>query len=261
MSKATPPAPKPAGRGVKDIAGERLAQLNAGEPASTLTECLAVDFAALMQAAAPQAGADAVAAMRAQAALGISRRMALAAHLLDERLGPEGFEMLKAHRSDTVRGWACFMAGAAPAATLDECLARIRPLADDAHFGVREWAWLAVRPRLAADLDEALRLLRPWTAEPSERLRRFACESLRPRGVWCAHIAALKADPGRALPLLERLRADPAVYVQDSVANWLNDASKDRPDWVREVCARWSAGRPAAATERICKRALRSIGG
>ena len=107
MSKARPPAPKPAGRGVKDIAGERLAQLNAGEPASTLTECLAVDFAALLQAAA-RGRRRRRAAMRAQAALGISRRMALAAHLLDERLGPEGFEMLKAHRSDTVRGWACF---------------------------------------------------------------------------------------------------------------------------------------------------------
>jgi len=253
-------APKPAGRGVKDIAPERLAQLNAGEPAATLTECLAVDFAALMQAVAPQAGAAAVASMRAQAGLGISRRMALAAHILGERLGPDGFEVLKTHRCDTVRGWACFMAGAMPAGTLGARLDLIRPLADDAHFGVREWAWLALREHLAAQLQEALRLLQPWTSEPSERLRRFACESLRPRGVWCAHIAALKSDPGLALPLLEALRADPAVYVQDSVANWLNDASKSRPDWVREVCARWSAGRPAAATERICKRALRSIG-
>ncbi|MGE8614246.1 MAG: DNA alkylation repair protein [Achromobacter veterisilvae] len=260
MSKAGSAASKPSGRGVKDVDPERLARLNAGEPAATLTECLAVDFAALMQAVAPDAGDGAVNAMRAQAALGISRRMALAARLLEERLGPDGFETLKAHRSDTVRGWACFMVGAMPAATLRERLDLIRPLADDAHFGVREWAWLAVRPQLAAELDAAVELLRPWTGDPSERVRRFASESLRPRGVWCAHIAALKTDPGRALPLLEPLRADPAAYVQDSVANWLNDASKDRPDWVRGVCARWSKGHPAEATERICKRALRSIG-
>ena len=258
MSKTETSAPT--GRGVKDISAERLAQLNGGEPASNLTECLAVDFAALMQAAAPQAGAEAVAALRAQARLGISKRMALAAQILLERQGADAFKQLKKHRSDTVRGWACFMVGTLPDLTQQQRLAMIRPLADDAHFGVREWAWLAVRPHLAAELDAAVQLLLPWTADPSERLRRFASESLRPRGVWCAHIAALKADPGRALPLLEPLRADPAAYVQDSVANWLNDASKDQPDWVRSVCARWLKGKPAAATERICKRALRSVG-
>ncbi|MBD9381285.1 DNA alkylation repair protein [Achromobacter sp. ACM02] len=253
-------AAAPTGRGVKDIGAERLAQLSAGEPARNLTECLAVDFAELMQAAAPQVGAEAIAVLRAQAATGISKRMAVAARTLLDGLGADAFKQLRDHRSDTVRGWACFMVGAMPDLSLQQRVALIRPLADDGHFGVREWAWLAVRPQLAAELDAAVELLRPWTADASERVRRFASESLRPRGVWCAHIAALKADPGRALPLLEPLRADPAIYVQESVANWLNDASKDQPDWVREVCARWSRGKPAAATQRICQRALRSIG-
>ncbi|MEN4918045.1 DNA alkylation repair protein [Achromobacter spanius] len=254
------PVAKPAGRGVKDIAPTRLAQLNAGEPAATLTECLAVDFAALMRAAAPQVGAQGLALMQAQAGAGISRRMALAARILLDGPGPQALAAMRAHASDTVRGWACFMVGALPGVSVAQRLDLIRPLADDPHFGVREWAWLAVRPHLAADLETAVKRLRPWTKEPSERLRRFASESLRPRGVWCAHIGALKADPAIALPLLDPLRADPAAYVQDSVANWLNDASKDQPDWVRQVCARWLAGNPAAATERICKRALRSIG-
>ncbi|WZB60520.1 hypothetical protein WJ970_21380 [Achromobacter xylosoxidans] len=48
-----------AGRGVQDISLARRAQLDAGAPASNLTECLAVDFAALMAVAVPQAGADA----------------------------------------------------------------------------------------------------------------------------------------------------------------------------------------------------------
>jgi len=260
MSTAKSSTAKPSGRGVKDIPAARLAQLNAGAPATTLTECLAVDFAALMRAAAPQAGHEAIARMQAQAALGISKRMALAAELLVEALGADCDTQLAAHASDTVRGWACFVIGALPDLPLHERLERIRPLADDAHFGVREWAWLAVRPSLAADLPWAIQALRSWTQDPSERVRRFASESLRPRGVWCAHIAALKADPAMALPLLEPLRADPSVYVQDSVANWLNDAGKDQPAWVREVCARWLAGKPAAATDRLCKRALRSIG-
>lgn len=253
-------ASKPAGRGVKDIPPDRLDQLNAGAPALHLTECLAVDFARLLQAVASEVDADGLAQMHAAAAAGISKRMALAARILHDQLGSQSVARMASHASDTARGWACFMVGAAPGLSLAQRLARIQPLADDAHFGVREWAWLAVRPALAAELDEAIELLRPWTEHPSERVRRFASESLRPRGVWCAHIAALKADPGRALPLLELLRADAAVYVQDSVANWLNDASKDQPDWVRQVCARWSTGNPAPSTTRICARALRTIG-
>ncbi|MBB1594234.1 HEAT repeat domain-containing protein [Achromobacter sp. UMC46] len=257
----TPSSPaKASGRGVKDISAARLAQLNAGAPATTLTECLAVDFAALMQAVVPQAGDDAIAQMRAQAATGISKRMAVAAQILSGHLGRDADAQLREHASDTVRGWACFLVGARTDLPLQARLDRIRPLADDAHFGVREWAWLAVRPILAGELEASVQALRPWTRDPSERVRRFASESLRPRGVWCAHIAALKADPGIALPLLDPLRADPSAYVQDSVANWLNDASKDQPAWVRAVCARWLAGKPSAATERICKRALRSIG-
>ncbi|MCA1858801.1 HEAT repeat domain-containing protein [Janthinobacterium sp. HSC-3S05] len=245
-------------RGVADIAPARLALLNGGSVASaTLTEGLAIDFAQLLAAAVPVIGAARLDRMRAQAADGITRRMALAAQLLLE--ANTDLVLLQAHASDTVRGWACFTIAAQTGSTLPQRLAAMRPLADDGHFGVREWAWMALRPHLAAQLDEAIALLAPWTADPSERVRRFACEALRPRGVWCAHIARLKEQPQLALPMLQALRADPAVYVQDSVANWLNDAAKSQPDWVRSLCAQWLLESDNAATQRICKRAQRSI--
>ena len=245
-------------RGVADIDPARLALLNQGSvPSTTLTEGLAIDFAVLLEAAAPAVGSARLACMRAQADAGITRRMALAAQLLLDAeidLSP-----LQAHASDTVRGWVCFAIAAQADLDLPRQLAAMRPLADDGHFGVREWAWLALRPRLAGNLAQSIALLASWTADPSERLRRFACEALRPRGVWCAHIAELKQQPQLALPLLQPLRADPATCVQDSVANWLNDAAKSQPDWVRALCAQWLAESPHAATVRICKRAQRSI--
>lgn len=246
-------------RGVKDITAERLAQLNAGAEAETLTECLAIDFAALMETIFPEIGDDALAEIRAGASTGILHRMSLAADLIAGRFGPAGLQRLAQHSSDTARGWACFIIGKAEHLDLSARLAAIRPYADDPHFGVREWSWMAVRPYLSAELGMAIALLGDWAAAPSERVRRFASEAIRPRGVWCAHIGALKKQPEIALPLLERLRADPSAYVQNSVANWLNDASKDRPDWVQSLCARWAAESASPETARICKRALRSI--
>ena len=69
----------------------------------------------------------------------------------------------------------------------------------------------------------------------------------------------LKAEPWRALPLLEPLRADPSRYVQNSVANWLNDASRTQPEWVRQVCAVWRAVRSGRRRDYIVRRALRTV--
>ncbi|KXU38211.1 DNA alkylation repair protein [Cephaloticoccus primus] len=259
---ATKVPPKPrsgTGRKRSDISPERLAALHAGAPSTHLVENLAIDFAVLMEAAFPELEETVIEEMGEAAELGITQRMALAGELLLEQLGETAFEKLLTHGSDTVRGWACYLLARQPKLSLKQRLTRIRPLADDPHFGAREWAWMALRPALAAELDEAISLLVPWTREKSERLRRWACEALRPRGVWCAHIDTLKTQPELGLPILEPLRADPSPYVQDSVANWLNDASKTRPGWVRETCARWLSESLCAATQRICKRAQRSL--
>jgi 3-methyladenine DNA glycosylase AlkC len=246
--------------GVQSIAVDRLAQLNAGSAATTLTECLAIDFATLMGNVLPEIGDDALTEMRQAASLGISRRMPLAARLIADRIGFSAQERLANHPSDTARGWACFMIGATERMDLYQRLAAIRAYADDPHFGVREWAWMAIRPHLAAELEKAIALLAAdWPLNPSERVRRFASEAIRPRGVWCAHIAALRQHPELALTVIEPLRADPSSYVQDSVGNWLNDASKDQPDWVQALCDRWSSANSNPATARICRRALRSI--
>lgn len=254
------PSPRKGANRAADIPADVLDALSRGAlQSATLAEGLALDQARLLRTVFPRLSPQALAHTDAACQLGILKRMAGIGAVLFDELGPAGITQCQAHASDTVRGWACFMVGAQPELDLPARLAAIRPLADDAHFGVREWAWMAMRPHLAHDLDAAIAQLAAWTASPSERQRRYASEALRPRGVWCAHIAALKQQPERALPLLSPLRADPSAYVQDSVANWLNDAAKDHPDWVRGLCAQWLQGQPANATRRICQRALRNL--
>jgi len=166
---------------------------------------------------------------------------------------------LATHASDAARCWAAqwvALSGLPLATRLDA----VRRFAADPHFGVREIAWMAVRDAVIDALDEALVLLQPWTADADPNIRRFASELTRPRGVWCAQIEALKAEPWRALPLLEALRADDSRYVQNSVANWLNDASKTQPEWVDRLGARWLAESDTPATRYVVRRALRTLG-
>lgn len=171
------------------------------------------------------------------------------------------FELLKTHRSDIVRSWACHLVARREGCALADRLRLARPLAADSNMGVRESAWMAAREALAAELPAAIQLLVPWTADPDPNIRRFASEATRPRGVWCRHIEALKRDPGLGLPILEPMKSDPSRYVQNSVANWLNDASKSQPDWVRSVTARWLRESPANTTAYIARRALRTLEG
>jgi 3-methyladenine DNA glycosylase AlkC len=242
-----------------DVPADVLAELNAGtREARNLAEGLAVDFAALLQVAVPDVPADYLQMVKDAAGDGIKLRMELVGGILLRHLAPERVAELIAHPSDTVRGWACYVIGLHPKGKLKDRLALIRPLADDRHFGVREWAWMAVRWHLAENVNHAVKLLVPWTTDASPFVRRFAVEATRPRGVWAKHIEVLKTNPALGLPLLDPLKADPEKYVQDSVANWLNDAAKSDRVWVTTVCQRWQRESDSPHTERICARAVRS---
>ena len=246
-----------------------LQALNAGAiPTANLNEFLAIDLAQLAPAVARDLGLD-PAHERLQDTLTMlgsfkpMKRHGLISHALYDLAAqspdPDAVaQRLITHPSDVARGWAGDWVRYSGWPLVRQLQAQLR-LAADPHFGVREMAWAAVRDEVVAELDTALQLLRPWVQQANPNIRRFACELTRPKGVWCAPIRALQAEPQRALHLLEPLRADPSRYVQNSVANWLNDASKTQGPWVESVCTRWLAESPGEATGYIVRRARRTI--
>ena len=171
----------------------------------------------------------------------------------------EFLNLMASHQSDFVRCWATYAVGQNSDLTLEEMFAKIKPFAGDSHFGVREISWLAIRPIIIEKTLESIRILTTWVDDQDENIRRFASESTRPRGVWGEHIVFLKQKPEEGLAILEPLKSDSAKYVQNSVANWLNDASKTQPDFVVSLCEKWEKESKTKETAYIVKRALRSI--
>jgi 3-methyladenine DNA glycosylase AlkC len=254
---------------IAEIPPEVLAALNAGAiPTVNLNEFLAIDLARLATSVAAAIGLDPQAerlqdTLAMLSAFAPMKRHLHVARALHDLTAPRPdrdavAHALATHPSDVARSWAAQWLAFSPMSLPDKLQAVVR-FAADPHFGVREMAWMAVRDEIAGDVDAAVSLLQPWVSHPDANLRRFASEATRPRGVWCAQIEPLKAQPWRGLPLLEPLRADGSRYVQNSVANWLNDAAKTQPDWVRDVCGRWSRGPVDAATAYIVRRAQRSL--
>lgn len=169
------------------------------------------------------------------------------------------FSKLANHTSDSVRCWATYIIGSNNDLSISEKLIQIQPFAADSHFGVREIAWLAVRESIANNLLESIEILSKWTANKDENIRRFASESTRPRGVWCTHIEVLKQNPEIAISILEPLKSDLSKYVQNSVANWLNDTSKTKPEFVLAICKLWKSKSNTKETAYIINRALRTL--
>ena len=188
---------------------------------------------------------------------GFLTRMRAAARLAYEHLGDDLFQAALGWPSDTARGWAAFAVTLKADLTLNERVHLAIPFADDPHFAVREWAWLGLRPAVVAAPLEAIAVLTPLATSSSARLRRFASEATRPRGVWSSHIPLLKTEPWHGRALLDVLAKDSERYVQDSVANWVNDAAKGAPGWAKTVCHEWR--RRGVVSERVVVRASRSL--
>lgn len=121
-------------------------------------------------------------------------------------------------------------------------------------FGSSEFA---IRHFLRSDLERSLERMHDWTRDENHHVRRLASEGSRPRLPWSFRLEAVQADPQLAAGILDRLKADESLYVRKSVANHLNDVTKEHPEWVLDTIEGWSLENKHTAW--IAKHALRSL--
>lgn len=116
----------------------------------------------------------------------------------------------------------------------------------------------AIRPFLIAKEKKTLAFLMTRINSNCEHTRRLISEGTRPLLPWGMHIPSFKANPNLTWPLLEKLLFDDSQYVRTSVANHLNDHSKNHPDWVLSKLKKLSQSKDKNQLW-ILKRALRTM--
>ncbi len=96
----------------------------------------------------------------------------------------------------------------------------------------------AIRPFIVR-YPETMKQMMKWTKNSDYRVRRLASEGCRSRLPWAMALPEFKKDPTEILPILEELKNDPTDFVYRSVANNLNDISKDNPAVTLRICKNW----------------------
>jgi 3-methyladenine DNA glycosylase AlkC len=115
----------------------------------------------------------------------------------------------------------------------------------------------AVRPFIMKYQNRMVKQHLRWAKHKNHHVRRLASEGIRPRLPWAMALPQFKKNPTDVLPILERLKNDESEYVRRSVANNLNDISKDHPDVVLNIVNNWKG--ISKETDWIIKHASRGL--
>lgn len=118
-------------------------------------------------------------------------------------------------------------------------------------------AEFAIRPFLKRYPIATAQQMQAWAQSADADVRRLASEGMRPRLPWGTRLPQYMADPTPVLAVLHQLFFDKSDYVQKSVANNLNDISKDHPGVVIAFAQQyWSQ---AKSGDWILRRGLRTL--
>lgn len=119
-------------------------------------------------------------------------------------------------------------------------------------------AEFCIRPFLQRYPEQTLARLNEWVKDSNEHVRRLVSEGTRPRLPWASRLPAFQKDPQPVIQLLEMLKDDSVLYVRRSVANNLNDISKDHPQLVVDLMHDWQQD-ASAQRQWVIRHALRSL--
>lgn len=97
----------------------------------------------------------------------------------------------------------------------------------------------AIRPFIIKNPEYVLAKMTTWSFNTNLHIRRLASEGCRPRLPWAMALPNFKKDPSPILPIIINLLNDSELYVRKSVANNLNDISKDNPEIVIKLTQKY----------------------
>lgn len=120
----------------------------------------------------------------------------------------------------------------------------------------------AVRPFILKNHRKVLNKFEKWATDKNVHVRRWVSEGSRPLLPWGQKIPLFVMDPTHTLLLLDKLKFDEELYVRKSVANHLNDISKNHPQVVIDVLRLWekdSSAEDKTKLEWIKRQALRTL--
>ncbi len=118
-------------------------------------------------------------------------------------------------------------------------------------------AEFAIRFFIVKDEKRAMKQMLKWSKSKNHHIRRLASEGCRPRLPWGMKLQSFVENPESILPILENLKADPELYVRKSVANNLNDISKDNPHIALAIAKSWLGNNED--TDWIVNHAMRGL--
>lgn len=115
----------------------------------------------------------------------------------------------------------------------------------------------AVRSFIIKYEAKMMKQMLAWSKHKDPKVRRLSSEGCRPRLPWAMALPAFKKDAAPVLPILENLKTDEDVWVRKSVANNLNDISKDNPELAIKIFRSWLGKNKN--TDWIVKHAARTL--